>query len=197
MLDITDCRIVIIGGGAVAARKVAGLIAAGAAHIRVVATEFRADFPAQIDRHTRPYHPDDLKDADLIFAATDSTAVNDAVVCDARKLGIWVNRADTSEKLPGDFSTPAKFQSGSITVTVSAGSAALATTVRDALQASFDPAWSAMADAMKVLRPMIKSGEKNATQRADAFRALATPEAIDILKNRGVDALKDWIAKSK
>jgi len=59
------------------------------------------------------------------FAATDSPAVNDAVGSRSPGPGIWVNRADNSESAPGNFITPAKFQSGSISVTVSAGSAAL------------------------------------------------------------------------
>jgi len=194
MLDLTDRAIVIIGGGAVAARKAAGLVSAGAKNIRVVSPEFRAIFPGQIERQVKCYHPDDLKDADLVFAATDSTAVNDAVMRDANALGIWVNRSDASEELSGDFSTPAKFESGTITVTVSAGSPALAAMIRDELQARFDPMWTAMADAMKILRPMIKSGELDGPDRADLFRALATPEAIDILRDKGIDGLKDWIA---
>jgi precorrin-2 dehydrogenase/sirohydrochlorin ferrochelatase len=191
MLDVTDRQIVIIGGGAVAARKAAGLADAGAKKIRVIATEFRADFPPIVERVTRPYAPGDLKDAVLVFAATDSATINDAVVADARALGILVCRADAGES--GDFSTPAKFQSGSITVTVSAGSAALSAMVRDELEARFDPAWSAMADAMKQLRPIIKSAGIEAYDRAEIFRRLATPQAMVVLRDKGIDGLKDWI----
>jgi siroheme synthase-like protein len=193
MLDVTDRRIVIIGGGAVASRKAAGLLEAGAKHIRVIATEFRASFPVVIELIARAYQPDDLKDADLVFAATDSATINDSVVRDAHALGIWVNRADSSDSTPGDFTTTAKFQSGSIVVTVSAGSAALSAMVRDELADRIDPAWAQMADAMKTLRPFIKAKDPDGYRRAELFRALATPQAMQILRDQGIDGLKDWI----
>jgi siroheme synthase-like protein len=194
MLDVSNRRIVVIGGGAVAARKVASLVAAGATRIRVVSPELKAKFPETAEIQIGSYHCDVVKDADLVFTATDVTAVNDAVVRDCRALGIWVNRADASDDLSGDFSTPAKFQTGAITVTVSAGSAALTTMVRDQLQERFDPAWAVMADAMKELRPMIKI-TNDAGDRPDLFRALATPEAITILRDKGIDGLKEWITQ--
>jgi siroheme synthase-like protein len=193
MLDLTDHTIVIVGGGAVAARKAAGVAAAGGQRIRVVAPEFRGDFAPELDRRCKLYEASDLKDADLVFAATDSTIVNDAVVRDARAAGILVNRADTSDELPGDFVTPAKFQAGSITVTVSAQSAALAAAIRDELEANFDADWVAMADAMQTLRPMIKSSGRTPAQRSALFRALATPQARQLLQQSGLDGLKNWI----
>jgi siroheme synthase-like protein len=195
MLAVSGLQIVIVGGGAVAARKAAGLFAAGARRIRVVSPDFPAEFPEGIDRLLRCYHPQDLQDADLVFAATNSTAVNDAVVSDANALGIWVNRADGSDTLPGDFSTPAKFEFDAITVTVSAGSPALAAMIRDGLKQRFDPAWAAMADAMKILRPLVLSSGLDAAKRAEIFHSLATAEAIEILRNRGIHGLKEWIAR--
>jgi precorrin-2 dehydrogenase/sirohydrochlorin ferrochelatase len=193
MLDVTDRQIVIIGGGAVAARKAAGAAAAGAKRIRVIATDFRTDFAEGIERVTKPYDRGDLIGADLVFAATDSSAVNDRIVRDARSAGILVNRADSSDESPGDFTTPARLHLGSITVTVSAQSAALAAMIRDELQASFDPQWTAMAQAMQQLRPMIKASCPNAADRAKLFRALATPNARHILHDGGFEGLKNWI----
>jgi len=194
MLDVTNRQILIVGGGVVALRKAEGLLMAGARLIRVVAVEFRAVFPAEIERRIKPSDVGDLAGADLIFAATDSATVNDIVVRDARQARILVNRADNSLELAGDFIIPAKFASGSITVTVSAQSAALAAMIRDELQAGFDPRWTAMADAMQTLRPVIKATNKTAVDRAEIFRALATPEAMQILQEAGIDGLKNWIS---
>jgi len=195
MLDVSDCVIVIIGGGAVAARKAAGLLAAGVKNIRVIAPGFPGEFAAIVEQCHKRYESTDLKDANLVFAATDSATINDQIVRDAQVKGIWVNRADGSDEVPGDFSTPAKFDAGSITVTVSAGSAALAATIRDGLRARFDPGWVLMADAMQALRPEIKSGNLDAAQRAALFRALATPEAIDVLRKEGIEGLRDWVSQ--
>jgi precorrin-2 dehydrogenase/sirohydrochlorin ferrochelatase len=181
MLDVTDRRILIVGGGAVAARKAAALSAAGSTRIRVIATEFRADFSDKIERIIKPYDRGDLNGIDLAFAATDSSEVNDLVVRDARTAGILVNRADGSDESPGDFTT------------VSAQSAALAAMIRDELQAGFDPHWAAMAAAMQQLRPLIKSSIENPRERATLFRALATPQARQILHDNGYEGLKNWI----
>jgi precorrin-2 dehydrogenase/sirohydrochlorin ferrochelatase len=193
MLDLTGRTIVIIGGGAVASRKATGVTAAGAKTVRVISPEFRASFTTNVEKIQRPYKAGDLKDADLAFAATDVQEVNDAVVAEAKERKILVCRADSSDEMSGDFSTPAMFSSGAVTITVSAQSPALAAVIRDSLQDSFDPRWAALADAMVILRPIIKSSGKTASQRAVLFRALATPAARQILTERGVDALKNWI----
>jgi precorrin-2 dehydrogenase / sirohydrochlorin ferrochelatase len=195
MLDVSGRRILIVGGGAVAARKAGGLIEAGAGRVRVVAMEFRAGFPEGVEQVHRAYEWSDLKDADLVFAATDSARINDEVVRDARDRNIWVCRADGSENDAGDFVTPAKFESGAITVTVSAGSAALSAMVRDGLAERFDPAWGEMAEAMKQLRPFIKSTVSDPARRSDLLRGLASATAIAVLKDGGVEGLKTWISQ--
>ena len=53
LLDVTDRQIVIVGGGSVAARKAAGLIEAGETKVRVVAREFRRDFPESVQARDR------------------------------------------------------------------------------------------------------------------------------------------------
>jgi siroheme synthase-like protein len=116
---------VIVGGGRVGARKANGLIAAGATRIRCVSPRFADDFPMAVECIAEMYCERFLEGAALVFAATDRPEVNGAVVRDARRLGILVNRADGDDSNPGDFTVPAKLQDGPVTITASAGSAAL------------------------------------------------------------------------
>ena len=190
LLDLTGRRVVVVGGGAVAARKAAGVLAGGATDVTAVALTFASEFPTAVKRVERAYDPADLDRADLVFAATDNPAVNDAVVADARARRAWASHA--GEGSAGDFVTPAKFDRGPVTVTVSAGSAALAVLIRDGLAERFDPAWSAMAEAMADLRPRLKATMSEADRRA-VFRDLATAEACDVLADRGVDGLVEWL----
>jgi siroheme synthase (precorrin-2 oxidase/ferrochelatase) len=53
MLDVTDRPVVIIGGGRVAARKAAGLIAAGARDVTVVSPAFDERMPGGVKRMLR------------------------------------------------------------------------------------------------------------------------------------------------
>lgn len=198
MLDVSRRQIVIVGAGVVAARKAGGLIDAGATRLRVVAPEVTGAFVqyAAIEFIRETYRPEHLANADLVFAATDKPAVNDAVVRDARERGIFVCRADSDDQMPGDFITPAKFVNGPVMVTVSAGSPALAALVRDAIEQSFDPRWSMLARAMETLRPEILASGRSIDQRRAMFRALASHEGIAILEKEGLDGLRAWIKRT-
>ena len=106
LLDVTDRPIVIVGGGEVAVRKAEGLLAAGAKRVRVIAKKFHELMPREIEQIEEQYRPEHLKGAQLVFAATDDPAVNEAIVRDAHELGLLVCRADVDEHA-GDFTTPA------------------------------------------------------------------------------------------
>jgi len=193
MLNVTGRLIVIVGGGAVAARKARGLLEAGASKIRCVAPEFCEELPKEVERVRERYQPSHLEGAALVFAATDRSDVNDAVVRDAHTRNLLVNRADTDDEDPGDFAVPAKLTRGDVTVTVSAGSPALSTLIRDRLQDLLDPRWQQMAAAMRELRPLIKSAGTKVANRRQIFRELASQEALNVVADRGTAGLREWL----
>ncbi len=197
LLDVTNRPIVIVGGGAVAARKAEGLLAAGATKITVVSTAFIEGMPAAVTRVESPYRAFHLKNAGLVFAATSSHDVNDAVVRDARKKGILVARVDQGEEA-GDFTAMATYRDSSIFLAVSAsGSPAIAARVRDHLGGALDRDLVMLADANAQLRPLVL-GFKGLTdtQRRDVLRRLASDEAITQLKAGGMQRLTDWLKAS-
>lgn len=191
-LDLSVRRIVIVGGGAVASRKAAGLLSAGAVGVRAVAGRFVRDFPSSIQRIEAAYSTAHLEGADLVFAATDSSQINSDVVADARARGALVQRVESEEDDPGDFIVPAVLRCGTITVAVSAGSPALAAAVRDALTGSIADEWVNLADALRRLRPAIKSSGLPIERRRQIFRALASPDAAAVLAAGGTSALWSW-----
>lgn len=189
LLDVTDRLVVIVGGGAVAVRKAKGVLEAGARRVRCVAPTFHPDLSKIVEQVSARYEPRHLDGAGLVFACTDSADVNAAVCRDCRSRGIWVNRADADADEPGDFTVPATVRQGAVTVTVSAGSPALATFIRDRLTAGWDPRWTAMAEAMQVLRPRIVASGLSPRERVRAFARLASDEALDLLARGGLDEL--------
>jgi precorrin-2 dehydrogenase / sirohydrochlorin ferrochelatase len=193
-LDVSRRNIIIIGGGAVAARKASGILAAGGKSVRAVAPKFVREFPQEVEKKVGNFEPADLDGANLAFAVTDSTAVNDAVVAEARKRGILVQRADGEESDdPADFITPAILRTGPIVVAVSAGgSPALAAGLRDALAGIVTDDWVNLAEALKQLRPKIKSSGLPIARRREIFRALATAEASSELAAGGMVRLTQW-----
>jgi precorrin-2 dehydrogenase/sirohydrochlorin ferrochelatase len=193
-LDVSRLRIVIVGGGTVAARKAAAILAAGGKSVRAVAPKFCREFPAEVEKKAANFDAPDLDGAELVFAATDSATVNDAVAAEARNRGIWVQRGDENEDEPGDFISPALLRCGPIVVAVSAGgSPALAAALRDLLAGTVTDQWVELAEAMKKLRPQIKSSGLAIPRRREIFRALATTEAAAALEAGGVAGLRKWL----
>jgi precorrin-2 dehydrogenase / sirohydrochlorin ferrochelatase len=194
-LDVSRRSVVIIGGGAVAARKASGILAAGGKSVRAVAPKFVREFPAEVEKKIGNFEPADLEGAELVFAATDSTAVNDAVVAEARKRNILVQRADGEESdEPVDFISPAILRCGPIVVAISAGgSPALASALRDVLAGAVTDDWVKLAEALKQLRPKIKASGLPISRRREIFRALATSDAADALAAGGIANLCQWL----
>jgi siroheme synthase-like protein len=135
-----------------------------------------------------------LEGASLVFAATDRPEVNGAVVRDAMRLGVFVNRADDGDETPGDFSTPAVLREGQLTVTVSAGgSPAVAAAVRDRLRERMDGKWVRMAEVATEYRPYLMARGATAEIRRAIYRDLASDEAMDVLEARGREGLSEWL----
>jgi siroheme synthase-like protein len=110
-------RVVVVGGGKIAARKAAGLASTGA-RVRVIAPRIERGIAAgEIER--RRYRAGDLAGAALAFAATDDRAVNHAVALEARRRRIPVNVADAAEECT--FMVPARVRRGNVEIAISTG----------------------------------------------------------------------------
>jgi precorrin-2 dehydrogenase / sirohydrochlorin ferrochelatase len=193
LLDVSDRKIVIIGGGAVGLRKASGLVEAGARDVAVVSPVFAPGFPPSARLVKETYRPEHLKSAAIVFAATDSAEVNTQVVQDARQQNALACRADTDDA--GDFTTPAVLRQGPITVAVSAGAPAFSAAVRDALRQRWDKRWTEMAQAIQILRPSILAAGLPPQQRRELLRDLAGDMGMKTLAAGGIDGLRKWIAE--
>jgi siroheme synthase-like protein len=122
-LEMKDRRCVVIGGGAVAERRVEGLVAVGA-HVTVISPiitdRLRSILMQGAIRHVaREYRTGDRAGYDLVFVATDNSEINAAVASEAPSLRIWVNSADDPDHC--DFILPAVIRRGDLAVAVSTG----------------------------------------------------------------------------
>ena len=134
-LRLTARRVVVAGGGVVAARRVPALLDAGA-DVAIVSPELSPtlqDLAAagQIRWTARDYANGDCAGAWLVCACTSDPAVNAAVAAEADTAGIWCVRAD--DAAASRAWTPASGQAGDVRVGVLSGDPRRSAGIRDAV----------------------------------------------------------------
>ena len=159
-VDMKNKPCVVIGGGEVAARKVALLRQAGAT-VTVVAPELGTNLSAlrssgEIRHQSREFTPTDLDDCHLVIAATDDTAVNRQVSEQAKARRILVNVVD-QPALCG-FITPSIIDRSPLVAAVSSGGAApvLARLIRARLETTIPASYGRLADLVNRFRGAVK-----------------------------------------
>ena len=154
-VDLRNRRCLVVGGGAVAARKVDDLLAAGA-RVTVVAPTLTDALAAraeagQISHVQRTYSSTDVvgseADASLgpgsrwwfVVAATDDRDLNRAVATDCERGATWVNVV--TEPDGGPVARPAVHSVGSVTLTVATGGVhpGAAAWLRDLVAGAIEP----------------------------------------------------------
>jgi precorrin-2 dehydrogenase len=155
-LDMTRRRCLVIGGGAVAERKIASLLEAEA-EVTVLSpdvTENVADWSKRnlIRLVPRRYRTGDVDGFELAFVATDDPQVNGAVYRDGRNRNVWVNSADDPARC--DFILPSVLRRGELTIAVSTSgsSPALARTIREELELYFTQEYESLAQLAAEVR---------------------------------------------
>lgn len=109
-ISLAGRGVLVVGAGAVAARRVEVLKRFGA-QVRVVA----AENPAGLENVVlRPFRPDDLADAVLAVAATGERSVNRRIAGLCRVRGVPVSVADSAEE--STFFFPAVCEGDGLTV---------------------------------------------------------------------------------
>ena len=137
-LRLSGRKVVVVGGGTVAQRRLPLLLANGAdVHVITRAATPAVEATSGITLELRDYRDGDLDGAWYAIAATDDPAVNAAVVAEAERSRIFCVRADVARD--GTAVTPASFEYDGLSVGVLAGgehrrSAAIRTAIREALQ---------------------------------------------------------------
>jgi uroporphyrin-III C-methyltransferase/precorrin-2 dehydrogenase/sirohydrochlorin ferrochelatase len=136
-LRLTSKKVVVVGGGSVAQRRLPLLIASGAeVHVITRTATPAVEAMSGITLAVREYRDGDLDGAWYAIAATNDAAVNEAVVAEADRRRIFCVRADIA--VEGSAVTPASFEYAGLSVGVLAGgehrrSAAIRSAIREAL----------------------------------------------------------------
>lgn len=159
-MKIKGRRCVVIGGGEVAARKVALLLRAGAT-VEVIAPELHAELSALADAKTishirAVFEPEQIDGATLAIAATNDEAINVAVSVAARKRNIPVNVVDAPDLCT--FTMPSIVDRSPVVIAISSSGVApvLARLIRSRIETMIPTSYGRLAALAAEFRQRVK-----------------------------------------
>ncbi|MFF2447097.1 NAD(P)-binding protein [Neobacillus sp. NPDC058068] len=182
MLRLEGKKVVFVGGGKVAERKISGLLCTGARVVMVspeTTEELQGLFHAgKIEWVQRQFSKGDLQGAFMVFAATNDKALNQLVKdsSDACQLVMMVDDPEES-----DFHLPAIFQRGRLSIAVSTGGASptLARKIREQLEQGFDERYEEYLDFLFEKRKWIIKEVADTALKSKLLTAIASDEFLN------------------
>ena len=208
-LNLLNTPVLVVGGGQVAARKVASLLQAQA-DVTVVSPSFHPRLFRAGGRTTcgtaddkrlkhaaggtpavrlklirRKFLASDLKGKRLVFAATDDAKLNTEIAQRAKIAGIFVNVAAPPES--GDLQVPASVRRGPFCIAISTGgaSAFLARAWREKLERMIGPEWGELATLLEPRRKRVLVEVRNDRLRSRLLEKLGNPRWAKVIRQRG------------
>ncbi|MGG3467683.1 NAD(P)-binding protein [Neobacillus pocheonensis] len=182
MLRLEGKKVVVVGGGKVAERKVSGLLESGA-HLTVISPEATAAIQRlagedKIVWQQKLFSVEDIQDAFMIFAATNDRQLNQLVKDCADDQQLVTIADDPNES---NFHLPALFKRGRLCIAVSTGGASptLARKIREQLEQQFDESYVAYMDFLFSKRQWILEEVKDASLKKRLLTAIVSLDSLN------------------
>jgi precorrin-2 dehydrogenase / sirohydrochlorin ferrochelatase len=181
MLRLEGKKVVVIGGGRVAERKVTGLLGTGSL-ITVISPQATDKLKGLagsglIEWLERPFSKEDIEGAFLIFAATNDNVINQSIKMAASEQQL-VTIADDPEG--SDFHVPSHIQRGRLSIAVSTGGASptLARKIREQLEHQFDDQFEEYLEFLFSARQRILKEVKDPSRKGKILTAIVSEEFL-------------------
>lgn len=182
-LKIAGRLCVVIGGGAVALRKVRSLLDCGA-KVRVISSGAHETLrqlarEGELEWFARDYAEGDLSGAFLAFAATNNRQVQARIAAEAESNAVLLNSADDPQG--SHFHVPAHFRRGRMLLSVSTGGAspALARKIRKQLEGIFPESYAVAVELLALIREEVVGTNEDTATHTALFRRLLEQGFID------------------
>lgn len=176
-IELANRLCVVVGGGTVGRRKVAGLLAAGA-RVRLIDPQPPTfEMADRLEIVSRSFRAEDLDKAFLVFAATGNGELDRTIATEARRQGALVNLP--GEPAAGDFSLPSVLRRGDLTVSISTAgrSPALAAVLKEQLSEWLPIQWATALEILAAIRDK---------HLAEPGQSLYNRQMVDILLKAGL-----------
>ena len=189
-LNLKGKRVVVIGGGEVAERKIESLLDTYAS-INVISPEVTARIlklasERRVELDRRLYRDGDCSGATLVLSATDDDATNRSVFEEARKAGALVNTADQPALC--DFIMPAVVRRGDIAIAISTSgtSPGLAARLRQKIARLIGPEYGHLAQLLSEARPLIRRRIPEQADRKELQYRILDSDIMSYLRNNDI-----------
>lgn len=192
-MNLQGRRVLVVGGGEVAARKV-DLVASAGAHVVVVSPELDDELAARraagsIEHIGRDFVAGDVEGAALVIAASDNEDLHECISVYCQRLGIPVNVVDNTPLC--SVITPAMVDRSPIQIAISSGGVApvLARRLRAWLEAAIPASYGSLAALAARFRDRVKARFGSVDERRKFWeRILEGPVADLVYAGREEDA---------
>ncbi|HYK38992.1 MAG TPA: bifunctional precorrin-2 dehydrogenase/sirohydrochlorin ferrochelatase [Candidatus Eremiobacteraceae bacterium] len=185
-------RVVVVGGGEIAASKIDGLLLAGA-NVRIVSPALNTALgvlvrESKIEWSEKEFAPEDLNDAFLVIAATSVPSVNEAVYRAADTRGLLCNAVDDTENCHFYYGSVVQRGDLQIAISTNGKSPALAQRLRKELETQFGPEYESWLEWLGAAREVLRASGATQAQNKEVLHNLASRESFDrflVEANRG------------
>ncbi|MFH1756317.1 MAG: bifunctional precorrin-2 dehydrogenase/sirohydrochlorin ferrochelatase [Candidatus Latescibacterota bacterium] len=194
MVSLQGKKVVVIGGGPVAERKIRMALDCGA-FVSVISPELTEGLTDLALDHKfihlkREYRNGDLAGANFAFAAIDDPDVSREIAADADKRNILLNVVDQPDHC--SFIVPAVVRRGRLTLAVSTGGAspALARNIKNRLAGEFGDEYIRLLDALAEIREFCMQKIPDPIRRREILLQMADDTLLELARSHNRLALE-------
>jgi siroheme synthase-like protein len=160
-LKLTNRRVLVVGGGSIAAQKISGLLEAGA-QVHVVSPQLSPQLTDWLRNHQitwspKSFEPQDLDSAFLVIAATSLRDLNAQVYREADRLNILCNAVDDIDHCHFYYGSIVQRGDLQIAISTNGKSPALAQRLRKELEQQFGPEYQHWLDWLGAARETLRA----------------------------------------
>ncbi|HSU79697.1 MAG TPA: NAD(P)-dependent oxidoreductase [Candidatus Angelobacter sp.] len=188
-VNLIGKKVVIIGGGPIATRKLKGLIETKAS-ITVISPTLSEEMRNLVLNHPidwleRVYQDGDLEGSHLIVVATPDKQANQRILNQVKDWQ-WINRADGADQ--GNFQIPAQVNRGKLTIAVSTEGASpeLSKQIKTDLSNQYGKAYESYLDFLFQCRERVKAMQLSEGEKRFILGLLLEPDLLDPIKQQEV-----------
>ncbi len=194
--DLHGKKVVVVGGGRVAERKVQPLTSAGG-RVLLVSPELTENIRRMaakgiITVREREFQPQDLEDAWLVVSATDHEETQRQVVAEADRRRIFCNVVDIPDQC--SFIVPSMVRRGDLCIAISTAgrSPAVAKRLRREMEEAYPIIWGIYLQLLGKLREFILASSSDAGEKKRLCTALAEPDILKWLTEDDWESIAAW-----